>query len=114
MIRRPRPRRRSGLAEGVALAGGALGLALLVAQPAMAQAAKSLGAELEGLLLPVSEYIENVAPPEPGATGTLIEPPIGDRPTPAEAREAGLEDDILMRRHGGDATGGRPDVPVER
>lgn len=106
-----RPRRRSGPAEYCAIVGGVLGLAILAA-PASAE--RGLDPAIAGLFLPLSVYAAEANAPDPEATGALIEPPIGERPTPAEAREADLEDRILMRPPGGDATGGRPDMPVER
>lgn len=106
-----RPRRRSGLAEYCALVGGVLGLAILAA-PASAE--RGLDPAIAGLFLPLSVYAAEARSLDPDATGALIEPPIGDRPSPAQAREADLQDRILMRPPGGDASGGRPDMPVER
>lgn len=111
-----RPSRRSGLAECCALVGGILGIAILAA-PASAE--RGLDPAIAGLFLPLPASVAEATPRDPGltepdATGALIEPPIGERPTPAEAREADLEDRILMRPPGGDAAGGRPDIPVER
>ncbi|MGJ3262055.1 MAG: hypothetical protein ACFE0R_02375 [Salinarimonas sp.] len=122
---------RTGARVVPPLAAAAFGAALLAA-PAAADdppAAEGRSAEIDAPAaegLPRADAVLDAMPLFTGAVGeagprgrgalegSLEEPPLGERPTPAEARRRGELDETLMRPRGGSATGGKPDVPPER
>lgn len=57
---------------------------------------------------------QGVLPKPLQSTGSVARPPLGERPSPSEAHQAGEATDTRMRPPEGSASGGKPDVPAKR